>query len=640
MSPGVQFRPQSLPDNTSDMGAAIRHFNQRLREVSQALSTYPARALERGVVDTSYDVGHVKRYGAVGTGEDATIATRAALAALQVVPGYNALVFDPGTYLLSAEILGISDIDVVRWGATITSATRFQSHFNFTGCTNVQFFGGTIDQGQPVLPTYTEYDTLYNVGVYLYQSSNIRFVCCTFTNLYTRAIYALNCSGYLKIIGCVFTSPAQNQGLMAEHISIASSSCDVTIDEFTVENDRPIDHSLGVCAVAMANTTGRISITNYHLNYCGRSPAHLHPLLAFSCYKDCVDVTIANGVSKNTLAGFVRLSDTGRAEVSRFYVDHSDLATPNQQVFTVESFGNDFGIPGEQSGCQHIHIHSGIVRDDYSAVRVGLASNAYDWAVPQTDINYHDIDWINMYTAVQLGGPFQRLNVERMNISGANGGRIIYTIDVPGVPVTAGLGVAEVDSVCSDLTIKDNTQDVGVNSLTPIEIDFTSTHSYTGTIKGTIKVENPTARTTAANAPFLKYRGIAGKGRLKITGADADTYTTAFDIANVSELTLLENAIRNIPAANFLVTSGTIGVLRRHDNTLSAGPDSGTATLTAGTVTVATAEAQAGDRVLLNHQTAGGTLGQLSYTITPGVSIVITSTNAADTSTVAWKIDH
>ena len=71
----------------------------------------------------------------------------------------------------------------------------------------------------------------------------------------------------------------------------------------------------------------------------------------------------------------------------------------------------------------------------------------------------------------------------------------------------------------------------------------------------------------------------------------------------------------------------------------------GLSTLTSGTVTVSTTKIQTGERVMLCHQTAGGTLGFLTLgTITNNTSFVITSVTSAgvtqtlDTSTVLWII--
>lgn len=65
----------------------------------------------------------------------------------------------------------------------------------------------------------------------------------------------------------------------------------------------------------------------------------------------------------------------------------------------------------------------------------------------------------------------------------------------------------------------------------------------------------------------------------------------------------------------------------------------GTATLTAGTVTVANTSVTANSRIFLTGQVLGGTAGGLNVTSrTAGTSFVVTSTNAADTSTFAYEI--
>ncbi len=67
----------------------------------------------------------------------------------------------------------------------------------------------------------------------------------------------------------------------------------------------------------------------------------------------------------------------------------------------------------------------------------------------------------------------------------------------------------------------------------------------------------------------------------------------------------------------------------------------GTATLVAGTVTVATTAVKIGSRIFLSVNTPGGTQGFLSApsaSIINNSSFVINSTNAADTSTVNWWV--
>lgn len=64
----------------------------------------------------------------------------------------------------------------------------------------------------------------------------------------------------------------------------------------------------------------------------------------------------------------------------------------------------------------------------------------------------------------------------------------------------------------------------------------------------------------------------------------------------------------------------------------------GNATLVAGTVTVANTLVEAGSHISLMRSVAGGTEGELTVTITAGTHFVITSSNAADTSTVNWLL--
>lgn len=65
----------------------------------------------------------------------------------------------------------------------------------------------------------------------------------------------------------------------------------------------------------------------------------------------------------------------------------------------------------------------------------------------------------------------------------------------------------------------------------------------------------------------------------------------------------------------------------------------GTAVLVAGTVTVANTAVTANSRILLTTQTPGGTAGFLVVSArVAGTSFTILSSNAADTSTVAYEI--
>jgi len=65
---------------------------------------------------------------------------------------------------------------------------------------------------------------------------------------------------------------------------------------------------------------------------------------------------------------------------------------------------------------------------------------------------------------------------------------------------------------------------------------------------------------------------------------------------------------------------------------------SGTVTLSAGTVTVANAEITSSSVIRLNRQAAGGTLGELSASLSAGTSFTINSSSGSETSTVCYEI--
>ena len=82
------------------------------------------------------------------------------------------------------------------------------------------------------------------------------------------------------------------------------------------------------------------------------------------------------------------------------------------------------------------------------------------------------------------------------------------------------------------------------------------------------------------------------------------------------------------------VPAGQVGALQ---------PQDGTATLVAGTVTISNVTLTANSKIMLTHNTPGGTVGYLSApsgsrTTGAAGSFVINSSSNVDTSTVDWVI--
>jgi len=64
----------------------------------------------------------------------------------------------------------------------------------------------------------------------------------------------------------------------------------------------------------------------------------------------------------------------------------------------------------------------------------------------------------------------------------------------------------------------------------------------------------------------------------------------------------------------------------------------GNVSLVAGTVTVANSTVTADTLISLTRKTAGGTIGNLTYTLNPGVGFTINSDNALDTSAITYLL--
>lgn len=120
-----------------------------------------------------------------------------------------------------------------------------------------------------------------------------------------------------------------------------------------------------------------------------------------------------------------------------------------------------------------------------------------------------------------------------------------------------------------------------------------------------------------------------------ITGARYGLSANTMAAASITDNHLAPNVTG--PASLVSLTA----VTRRGNRLSVAGVLQGRAALVAGTVTVANTEIQTGDDVALSNVVAGGTPGVLS----PGVivnatSLVLNSSNAADTSIVLFEIVH
>jgi hypothetical protein len=583
------------------------------------------------------------------TGDGLTDDTAAIQAAMTAAAGKK-LIFDDGaSYFVSAPLVLPSNVDVDFNGATFASQRSdglirirlTTGFFSNVGNSGVTFRNGVIDLGQTYLPTLTLADynsgNVFNVGIYCNGAADIRTVGMVYRNLYTRAFFSLNGSGYHDLLRTASSSPVQLQGYMAEHICVATFGGDLTIDKLRV-NNTACAPSVGTCAVLLSGTTGTISCSSVYANWSGRDLTSGHQLQTIAMYGNHAEASFTNCRSYNTLFGFMRIAESTQVEVSDFRVSYAPTADPSQQAFSIESTGINIiagtgtvtiaggagaatfttsqagiitngsivsvaGVPylvsafngtttctlsggpvtsvcpnqvaagffvslgGVQCGTSDIHVHHGTVKESYSSARIGMALTSTDYAAPLVNIRAHDIDFVNIKNAVEVGGPYQTITLRRLHMRGLYAGYISYNETLGGA-ITATHGVTAANSVCTGLKISDCDWDTPVSGGNiPINMSF---GTYAGTI-GTVEFGRNKLKGSGTTQAIV-YRGIAGQGRLIIRGCEMDNYTIALDVANVSELTVEQNRPRNI--TTFYSPAGTIGtaIVRNNPGYNPVGP--------------------------------------------------------------------
>jgi hypothetical protein len=174
-------------------------------------------------------------------------------------------------------------------------------------------------------------------------------------------------------------------------------------------------------------------------------------------------------------------------------------------------------------------------------------------------------------------------------------------------------------------------QNINLTSATDCKIDNntceTGGQQTDNTYDGIILVSGCT--NCSVNGNFVRSGGGAAQIRFGIR----------INAASCTNCRVMNNDLRSSGKTGAISDAG-VGTMK-HGNWFTTGALSGTAVLVAGTVTVSTAEIQAGDNVILTNVGTGGTVGTLSRgTITAGTSFVINSSSGTDTSTVYWEIRH
>ncbi len=254
----------------------------------------------------------------------------------------------------------------------------------------------------------------------------------------------------------------------------------------------------------------------------------------------------------------------------------------------------------------------------------GFTFNLPNWTGPLNTIQYFETFSINGFSN-NTGG--SDLILRDSNIGNGNSNTLICTGSCSmincliGCPVDFQTGasvVANGTAFSNPVTFSNDS--VGILSqctfLTDPDaaITFNSTGSV-GLIGGGIETSND---------PAIDGAGV---GTITLTGVDFQSNSNLAGTLNI--------ATGTTRSGNFIATSIGDGI----EIAEGANAKMGTATLTAGTVTVSNTSVTATSRIFLTSQVDGGFPGWLRITATTvGTDFTITSDNIGDTSTVAWLI--
>ncbi len=558
---------------------------------------------------------------------------------------------DNSTYLITAEIIGHDNLEIAGNNATITAETRIQSFLYFSSKTNIHVHDTKFDMGMSHLAVYSEgddYDDIWNAGLYFNACSDITVERCQFTELYTRSIMTYACTGRLTITNNKFTSPAQTQTSMLEHVYIGSFDGIINIEHNNFDNAEPADHYTGVCAITGYNTAGAFNVQRNKLNYCGREmlapPGICHQLGAIDFYNSHENVTVKDNIVTNCLDQFIRLSACTHGEISGNLITCSSKVGTGAILLSVEGFGF---APAADVPSTDINIHHNRFVGYLSAgdpVAYGIGVWAYDYVAPSKNIKIHHNDFHDISYPINVGGPFDGIMIDNNTVSGAGNGKLRVMFHVPGdtgIPAS-NHGVAEADSFYKNLFIRENI--LALTAPGPniaISVDLTKTGgAYTGDV-GNIEIAGNTIHPIAQGTGIAIYVKVAASThteRVMVRDNYINNHVTGLYLIDSGEVVSQGNRI--VGSTNAYVQSGNLS-FSSAGNKWGYGALSGTAVLVAGTSTVSNTEVVASDTIILTRILLGGTAGHLSIgTITAGTSFVINSSSNSDTSTIYWKIDH
>lgn len=563
--------------------------------------------------------------------------------------GGGDILFPRGTYAFGAEltITGKSDIRFVGQRALITGAgAALRSYFNMDGCSRIAFEGLRFDTRHASLATFSDYaGGPKEVPIRFRNGSELAVERCVFDKLYTRFIDLYNASN-ASILNNRFTSPLQSQNLILEFV--AALTCG---GSFNAGFNRFIGAATMVngkspCAITLSGVGGKFSIFQNYAEHCGRNNEGAHRLGVFDLYADGANVSVLHNRAVSCREQFMRLSTTQDA-----LIEGNDVTIAVEADATYSSLSIESGSwPAAANAIvKRVKVSKNALRCLGNAQAFAIGVTSYDWGSGACDVELSDNFVQGHDRAFLLAGPFTNVGIRRNSGRGVNM-LLDMTLEPAGVAPTTVLG-SEATSRFDRLYIDDNDFEfVAGGAAIPVSISTNRAAQYTGTVGDFHFRRNALKRASSGTAFAVNviFNASAEQGVFNAIGNIIDGFSTPFMLRSSRRATLRDN-IASAVTTSFISTDGTVGLIEQYGNRRSAkGALRGSAVLVAGTVTVATTEIMAGDKVRVWREVRGGTIGADlvcdAANHVAGTSIRIDAidttggTVTTDTSTVGWEI--
>jgi hypothetical protein len=603
----------------------------------------------------------VSKYGAApgNTGAANVAGITAALAA-----AVNGLVFfPPGIYEINDDVLfnGYSDLTLIGYGVTIKGGnTRLAAYFNMSGSERINFYGFTFDMiGPAVLPVYTQADfqTNYNCAL-LYDGSSWeggRVIDCTFTNLYTAAIYCYQGSS-LHVEGCRFTSPVQNQTYFgtpgAQQLSymyLQTLGGTVVIRDNSFISAPITNPAIGVNGIFVSGFAGGSSencsllIEDNRFDYCSRDNTGSHRLGVIDFYGDVINATVRNNIATNTMAQFMRLSSCKDTTAYGNIVDVNQNAEFDYSGMSLEST-EPFG---GQKGTVNVSVYDNSFTDPYGRWYAAIQIGAYDWGLPSKNVRVERNNFNGVRNSVFVFGPYDGLfivenSVRSIPATSPNGtGAMTVAKTAGGVVITSIVGT-EANSLFDNLLIASNQI---VNGTTALQIPLTISFNDSAlTAKlGTFTIVNNTfIITTAQNVigPTFQFAGTnLSSNRLFYRDNFVQNYQYSLYLREGNYQFIERNTGTGWTTAPIL-NDLSATVQSFEGNRWANGVLSGTFSLAVGSATIVAPECRTGDKLFITASNGSATTEPVTLAINNGVGFTATSVSPTDATSYYWQLVH